>query len=215
MAALEQLCDAWPPATEVDPSSNQGTMTLDGYIDAGARDPFVRDPLVGLHHGAWWTGIKILSPRVGDTRFRVEVIQNDGSSLWSSWTQDEGDWTPLPWPIPAHMAKELGLCLKIKQVGGDTNGAIFTRRVISFLECPGIPIGEPLLFVDDDGDISGYWGPQMQYGSRSDSDEDDNPTPHWGTPHTVVPESEWLITHRTWTSHRTMTPSGWDSAIHF
>lgn len=215
MASLEQLCDAWPPATEVDPSANQGTMTLTGYMDANAPDRNVRDSLHGLHAGAWWTGVKVLAPGHGGARFRVKVVRNDGTKLWPAWDQDEGDWTPLPWPIPAHMAREMGLAIKVKQVGGDMNGCIFTRRIYSFLECPGIPLEEPLLFVDDDGDISGYWGPQSVYTPIAERTTSGVSTPIWGTPHTVVPLTEQLITRRDWLSYRTFTPSSWSSRAPF
>lgn len=210
-AALEQICDAWPPASESAPAVNQGTKTLDGYMDGK-----IRETLHDLHDGAWWTGIKISAPRRGTASFKVKVVKNDGTKLWPSWTQNEGDWTHFPWPVPAVVARELGLCVQIKQVDSDTNGCIFTRRVLSFVECPGISAEEPLLFVDDDGDIRGYWdGAQGRFVHYSERDDTDVGTPHWGSPHTVVPMMDDLVTRRNWLSYRTFTPTSWSSSVRF
>lgn len=177
-------------------------------------DVYCRETLHDLHPGAWWTGLRILAPRNTSARFKVKVIRNDGERIWPDWRQDAGDWEPFPWPIPAAMAREMGLCIKIKQVGGDVNGCIFTRRVMSFLECPDMSAGESLLFVDDDGDLYGYWdGAQERYGARADDDEADNPTPRWGADHTVVPLSSQLITRTDWHTYRTFQPSSWSSRV--
>lgn len=208
---IGDLCDAWPPASESSPAANQGTKTAEGYMDVR-----MRETLHDLHDGAWWTGVKILAPTRSSASFRVKVMKNDGTKLWPAWNQDQGDWTPLPWPIPAAMARELGLCLNIKQVDDATNGCIFTRRVMSFLECPDMSDGRSLLFVDDDGDIRGYWDtPQermVMYSERSDSGA---AVPHWGEEHTVIPLTEQLITRRDWADYRTFTPSSWSSRVRF
>jgi hypothetical protein len=114
------------------------------------------------------------------------------------------------------MARELGLCLNIKQVDDDTNGCIFTRRVLSFVECPDMSDGRSLLFVDEDGDIRGYWDtPQEKMVVYADRDDSDVPVPHWGEEHTVVPLMEQLITRRDWMDHRTFTPTSWSSRVRF
>lgn len=208
---LGDICDAWPPASESASAANQGTKTTDGYMDVR-----MRETLHDLHDGAWWTGVKILAPTRPSASFRVKVIKNDGTKLWPSWNQDAGDWTPLPWPVPAAIARELGLCLNIKQVDDDTNGCIFTRRVLSFVECPDMSDGRSLLFVDDDGDIRGYWDtPQERMVVYADRDDSDVPVPHWGEEHTVVPLMEQLITRRDWMDHRTFTPTSWSSRVRF
>lgn len=208
---LGDLCYAWPPASEAAPASNQGTKTTEGYMDVR-----MRETLHELHDGAWWTGIKILAPHRPSARFRVKVIRNDGAKVWPAWNQDADDWNPLPWPIPAAMAREMGLCLNIKQVDSDTNGCIFTRRVMSFLECPDMSAGSSLLFVDDDGDIRGYWdGTQERYGPYADRDESENPTPRWHEEHTVVPQTDQLITRRDWETYRTFAPTSWSSRVRF
>lgn len=208
---IGDLCDAWPPASEATPAANQGTKTTEGYMDVR-----MRETLHDLHDGAWWTGVKILAPHRSSARFRVKVVKNDGTKLWPAWNQDEGDWSPLPWPIPAVMARELGLCINIKQVDDDTNGCIFTRRVLSFLECPDMSDGRSLLFVDDEGDISGYWDTTQERGSlSSERSESSAAAPRWGEEHTVVPWTEQLITRRDWVNYRTFTPTSWSSRVRF
>lgn len=208
---LGQLCDAWPPASEAAPAANQGTRTTDGYMDI-----YCREPLHDLHAGGWWTGLRILAPRNPSARFKVKVIRNDGERIWPDWQQDADDWQTFPWPIPAVMARDMGLCIKIKQIDNGANGCIYTRRVLSFLECPDMSAEESLLFVDDDGDIHSYWdGRQVRFGTRAEHDEDGNPTPRWGEEHTVVPLTSQLITRRDWETYRTFTPEGWDSRVHF
>jgi hypothetical protein len=208
---LGQLCDAWPPASESAPAANQGTRTTDGFMDI-----YCIEPLHDLHDGAWWTGLKILAPRNPSARFKVKIIRNDGERIGPDWQQDANDWQTFPWPIPAAMARDMGLCIKIKQIDSGANGCILTRRVMSFLECPDMSGGESLLFVDDDGDLYGYWDArQIRYGSRYDRDTQDNPTPRWGEEHTVVPMSSQLITRRDWDLYRTFTPEDWDSRVHF
>jgi hypothetical protein len=210
---IGNLCDAWPPASEEAPDPHQGTKTTDGYMDVR-----LRETLHDLHDGAWWSGVKILAPRNTDARFKIKFILNDGSRLWPDWDQtvEQGDWTPFPWLIPAIMAREMGLCLKIKQVDSDTNGCIFTRRVLSFLECPDMSDGKSLLFVDDDGDLRGYWDTtQGRYGAYAERTMRENPTPRWGSEHTVVPPTDRLITRRDWSDYRTFTPTNWSSCVRF
>lgn len=206
---IGSLCDAWPPATESAPAANQGTKTMDGYMDI-----YCRETLHDLHDGAWWTGLRILAPRNPSARFKVKVIRNDGERIWPDWQQDADDWQSFPWPIPAAMAREMGLCIKIKQIDSDANGCIFTRRVLSFLECPDMPSTESLLFVDDDGDLFGYWdAAQGRYGARADYDEAENPTPRWGTDHLVIPLSSQLITRRDWDTYCRFRPREWSSRV--
>jgi hypothetical protein len=202
---IHALHDSWPPSAEPVPS--QGTRTTDGMMDVR-----LRETLHELHDGAWWTGVRVLAPTRPAARFRVKVIQNDGTKLWPAWTQDAGDWHPLPFPIPAWVARGLGLCVNIKQVGDDVNGAIFTRRVLSFLECPEMSAEDCLLFVDDDGDIRNYWDArQERWGCIEDREEAENPTPRWSEPHTVIPVSSYLITHPGWVTRRDFRPESWRS----
>jgi len=208
---IGNLCDAWPPASEEAPDPHQGTKTTDGYMDVR-----LRETLHDLHDGAWWTGVKVLAPGHSSASFRIKVVQNDGTKLWPAWNQDANDWNPLPWPIPAIMAREMGLCLNIKQVDSDTNGCIFTRRVLSFLECPDMSDGKSLLFVDEDGDLRGYWDTtQGRYGAYAERTMRENPTPRWGSEHTVVPPTDRLITRRDWSDYRTFTPTNWSSCVRF
>ena len=207
---IDALHDNWPPSAE--PVPVQGTRTTDGQMDVR-----LRETLHELHDGAWWTGVKVLAPYRPTSRFRVKVITNDGTKLWPAWNQDVGDWHPLPYPIPAIVARKLGLCLNIKQIDDDVNGAIFTRRVISFLECPDMPVGDSLLFVDEDGDLrGGYWDARQElWGTYGNREEAGNPTPRWDQDHTVVPLSSHLITRPGWADFRTFRPESWESRVSF
>jgi hypothetical protein len=145
---LSDIRDLWPKQT--------GTRT--------ARSDLL---LQDLQAPAWWTGVKIDS----DSEVQVQLCTEKGPEL-GSWTQGPG-WHPLPWPIPAAMAKAMGMYIQV-------------TGIISITACyhdlPLIDSNDRFLFTRGKSVVHHWNGRQRTWGD-----------PTWRTIHRLVPPMSVLL----------------------
>ncbi len=207
--SLSDIQYHWPPAfpdasdEEVTVDPHVGHRTTFGYL-AGTQ----REALYELHEGAWWTGCRFAVPPEDPMRtLRCKILANGGETVFHSWTQDTGDWTLFPWPIPAAFARAHGLVLTV-ELTETVNPPVFLSRRISFQEMPGMPRELRYMFIDDEGRAKVAWdGIQEEYVCREDDDE--GPQARWNVSYIIVPPSDYLVTGRPWSLANSYTPINW------
>jgi hypothetical protein len=170
---LSSLVKNWPPV----PNQNTGTRTVHVHCPAV-------EPMTGLQEPNWWTGIRISGPQNHTAHIRIQ--SKNGSILpldISEWTQSLNETHPLPFPLPAKMAREMDLELSVKIPGYESLASVcMTFSALSR------PKHDRFIFVNQ-GKIIMHWNPlQSRWGT---------PTlgypPTWNTLHTVVPSTSELF----------------------
>jgi hypothetical protein len=208
---LSDIQNHWPPTfpdvsgEEITGDPQVGHRTTFGQI-VGVQ----REALYELHEGAWWTGCRFAVPADEPSRtIRCQILTNGGAEVFSSWTQETGDWTPFSWPIPAAFARAEGLVLTV-ELAEEVNPPVYLSRRIAFQEMPGMPREHRYMFVDDEGHARIAWdGFQEEYVSRDGNDGNEGPQPRWNVPYTLVPPTDYLATGRPWSMDRVYSPMNW------
>jgi hypothetical protein len=206
---LSDIQHHWPPSF---PDASGGEV-VDPHVGhrstVGQIVGQQREPLYELHEGAWWTGCRFAVPSEEPSRtIRCTIAMNSGSEIFHSWTQETGEWHPLPWPIPAAFAREYGLVLFV-ELAETVNPPVFLARRIAFQELPDMPRDQRYLFVDgDDGYLRAAWnGIQGVFARRSEDGE----SAQWNASHILVPPMDYLATGRPWSIDRTHSPDEWST----
>ncbi len=163
----------WPPRDQ----------TIEGYkhvIEEVSVEKEYAFSLQSLHEGAWWKGFLMTSvpqAQIGVVlRRRGGYVAFDTAEDKCKWTQESGIWTPLPWPIPAAMATEMGLYLDV------------SLRVTAHLSMKASfhEVGKArdrFLFTDDDGVPIQHWDSARYVWGNPLA----GTAPLWRTLYTVIP----------------------------
>ncbi|NDE14513.1 hypothetical protein EBZ80_06235 [bacterium] len=176
------ITETWPPA----PGPEQPT-TGERHA-AGILDGSTSESLAELHDGGWWIGSQLSVPAdCVVTTFRVRLQSTDGEVVLGEWQQAAGATLRFPWPIPAAMATNLGLILKIRSVppeDAENAPPVDVSRRIFWKELPDIAQTDRFVFLNHgDHHPRMYWnGAQEQWGEQGSEQP-----PSWGLEHIVVP----------------------------
>ena len=134
--------------------------------------------LADLHTHAWWTGVRVTSDSGGP--IRVQLRTKEGVALPTScdWKQGNREWHPLPWPIPAGMAKAMGIFLQVEAVAPFVITCCYHD----------MPANDTYLFVNGRTVLHHWNGRQRTWGNRQYGDP-----PMWRTIHRVVPPMSVIL----------------------
>jgi hypothetical protein len=195
---------SWPPS--VAPRTDEGYKHVIEEVSAEKDYTF---SLQRLHEGAWWKGFLVTSIDTPQALLRVVLRRSGGAVAFDTaedkckWTQKPGVWTPLPWPIPAAMATEMGLYLDVS-LHSESDTSHLSMKA-SFHEVG--KARDRFLFTDDDGvpvqywDSSRYtWGNPLAGGP-----------PVWRSLYTVVPTMIRLL--RGWDDNKVFCIHEWNEIV--
>lgn len=157
---------AWPP--------------IPGSFKSGHKKREVNgshtEPLQDLHANAWWTGLKIAGLPIA---MQATVRLNNFPS--TSWLQSPGVYHPLPFPLPAALAKEMALSLTIETEYKGPMALFFTFHEL------GVP-SEQYLFAEEGCTAILCWSQKRSWCTPTSEKE-----PVWKTLHVVVPPMKAII----------------------
>ena len=206
---LSDIRTCWPP--NPGPSQPQtGTKTICVPIKNT-----VTESIAGLHEPAWWTGLRIttLNQPHPEFLYRVRLIRGNGEPAFDAaphlceWIQRDGQLLPLPWPIPAIMATEMKLSVKITPVDSSPSDTLCV--ILTFHEMPAVSPTEKFLFATEQGAIVQYWnGKTHMAGSRLGGKE-----PSWRTLHTIVPPMTRLLAAIPWNDGKPFCIHEWGELV--
>jgi hypothetical protein len=194
----------WPPV----PDANVGYKHMMEDVSAEKGYAF---SLQRLHKGAWWTGVLVTPSAVPDQQVDVVLRRRGGAVAFDvaedkcKWTQKGGDWTTLPWPIPATMADEMGLYLDISLRGSP--GSLYTSMKASFYELRGLAPNDRYLFVEDDGVAVHYWDDRRRVWGNPVT----GAPPIWRMLYTVVPTMSRVA--RDWDDNKVFCIHNWSEIV--
>ena len=155
---------AWPP--------------IPGSLNSGHKRREVNgshtEPLQDLHNTAWWTGLKIVGLPIA---MKATVTLNNFPSF--SWSQGPGVYHPLPFPLPASMAKEMEMSLTIETEYKGHMVLFFTFHEV------GVP-NDQYLFAEEKPILC--WSQKRSWCTPASQSE-----PVWKTLHVIVPPTQALI----------------------
>jgi len=170
---LSDIRLSWPPVSSQTGTKSSGNTTIS---------------LTDLHTGAWWTGVRIS----GQSPYRVRLHSEEGVAFGYApdtceWIQSNG-WYPFPWPIPAAMAKAMGLHITITPLDNIPRPI---HLVCCFHELPQMNVHDKYLFMDPSGTLVHQWnGRKHVWGTPTSGEE-----PIWRTVHILVPPMQVLLNH--------------------
>lgn len=134
----------WPPApspTQTSTGFKYATITLNNeHFEPLSRCPETR----------WWTGVRISSEN--ETQYECELVALNRSFSIGSWRQTPGVWTPFPWAIPALMAMQCNVELRVRPITGNAG---HTSMRVSYQEMTNID-HRHFTFVNDTA-LCFYW----------------------------------------------------------
>jgi hypothetical protein len=164
-----------------------------------------REFLDSLHEPAWWTGVRIYTPGT-ERDCSLRLVGRDGAlGREFEWTQSTGTWTAFPWPIPAHIAKELELHLEIR-ISGLLEPIPISLRVC-FHEMPDMPNDVNYLFFNLNGDSVATWHASQREFVLRDG------VAAWNSIHFLVPPMQRLLATPLWDDDRLACVHQWSERI--
>jgi hypothetical protein len=198
---LKNIASIWPPV----PCETVHFKTV--HKSAMER---VIIPMDDIHAPGWWTGLRIVTQSPGG--YIVELMTNEGTPLSigeNRWIQDAGSWMPLPWPIPAQMARATGLriCLRPAVDAGAVAEPLWVKYELSVHDLDEEPADGRYAFLGCDRRLAMHWnGPLNGGGSMSAA------LPlHHDIPHRVVHRTPHLLNQNPRVEQmETIIPVGWD-----
>lgn len=161
--------DHWPP---------DFSMSCEGNKTTRHTGPVIKESIHDLHEPAWWTGVRVSTPRPTDLEATVVLASLDNPSFEPmKWTQRFGELCPFPYPIPAKMAAALKLYVTVtcEQHAGPS------IICLPFHEMPHLKSRDNYVFVNTDGSLVMAWDGNKWCKSGMDHQ------PKWRTIHIVVP----------------------------
>lgn len=210
---LSEIRTCWPP----NPGPQQpqtGTKTICVPVKTT-----ISESLIGLHEPAWWTGLRIttlnqnLMQTNSDFLYRVQFLRNNGENAFDTaphlceWIQQDGQLWPFPWPIPANMASEMKLLVKITPIDSTSSDTLCV--VLTFHEMSAVPPADKFLFATEQGAIVQYWNGRTHVaGSRLGGKE-----PAWRTLHTIVPPMTRLLSPVEWNDAKPFCAHEWGELV--
>jgi len=102
--------------------------------------------MTDLHHGAWWTGLRIDVP-TSPQEFLVTMLDLEGISRLHIMT---GESQPFQWALPAHVAQQRQMMLHITPILPESGPIPFFQIKLFFEELPPINPRAALHFLCDD-----------------------------------------------------------------
>jgi hypothetical protein len=202
---LSDIAKSWPP----NPGPEEATT---GYKQTHMSPESIfgsTELLDDLHEGAWWTGVKLITPAfVADrAKFSVKLVDREGRPFFeerSGWDQMANAWTPFPWPIPATFATKRGLRLRVSRV--DCDEPLFMSMKTCFHEMSLMPSADPYIFINEEGSPLMFWnGATEQWGTR-----DHGSAPRWALSYEPIPPFDLLDG---WNDNRLFVMRSWDSRL--
>lgn len=175
----------------------------------------ITESMVGLHEPAWWTGLRIttLDQPHPEFLYRVRLLRGDGELAFDAvphlceWIQRGGQLLPFPWPIPAIMATEMKLSVKITPVDAGPSDTLCI--ILTFHEMSAIPPTDKFLFATEQGGIVQYWNGKTHVGgSRLGGKE-----PTWRTLHSIVPPMTRLLSTIPWNDAKPFCAHEWGELV--
>lgn len=169
---FDLITTAWPP--------------IPGTFKTGHKRREVNgshtEPLQDLHNTAWWTGLKIAGLPIA---MKATVTLNNFPAFPGfpgfSWSQGPGVYHPLPFPLPASMAKEMELSLTIETEYKGLMVLFFTFHEL------GVP-KDQYLFAEEGSKPVLCWSQKRSWSTPASQSE-----PVWKTLHVIVSPTQALI----------------------
>ncbi len=112
----------------------------------------IKVSMTDLHHGAWWTGLRIDVPSTAPqeflvTEFLVTMLDIEGISSLHIMT---GESQPFQWALPAHVAQQRQMMIHVTPVSPESGPIPFFQIKLFFEELPPINPRAALHFLCDD-----------------------------------------------------------------
>lgn len=142
------------------------------------------EELDGLHEPYWWTGLRIAATSMSNTvrgAASVHLRTGDGTTI-ARWTQEVGQWRPLPWPLPAKAAAQQRFALDISLDEPTTDAIAIYVSNQRLTEIPSVP---RFCFFDGSDALIALWAPDQELWCQPQVDA--GVYPAWDTTYVLVP----------------------------
>lgn len=110
--------------------------------------------MTDLHHGAWWTGLRIdvsgretIPQEFLVTEFLVKLVDIEGISSLHIMT---GESQPFQWALPAHVAQQRQMMIHVTPILPESGPIPFFQIKLFFEELPPLNPRAALHFLCDD-----------------------------------------------------------------
>lgn len=197
---LSSIRTAWPP----EPSPEQQGTGYKQFI--GEVFESHRESLDSLHEPAWWTGVRVYTPGPNRPCSLRLVGRNGPLGREFEWTQQTGVWTAFPWPIPAHIGKELELQLELQFIAVEEAVPVSLR--VCFHDMPDMPNDVNYLLVGLNGDPVAAW-----HASQRDFVLRGAEGVAWNSIHFLIPPMERLLQSPSWDDDRLVCFHHWTERV--